>query len=80
MNIYHIGWTQSESFGLNAVVIAATEAEALKQLDLDDSYNSEIRVTLIELDDSHNSKIRVTLMGVCTDGTKTAQTVCKESL
>jgi hypothetical protein len=65
MNIYHIGWTQNESFGLNAVVIAANEAEALKELDLDDSYNSEIRISL---------------MGVCTDGTKTAQTVCKESL
>ena len=65
MNIYHVGWTQSESFRLNAVVIAPSEAEALKELDLDDSYNSEIRVSL---------------MGVCTDGTKTAQTVCRESL
>jgi hypothetical protein len=65
MNIYHIGWTQSESFGLNAVVIAASEDEALKELDLNASYNSEIRVNL---------------MGVCTDGTKAAQIVCQESL
>jgi hypothetical protein len=65
MNIYHIGWTQSDSFGLNAVVIAASEAEALKELDLDDSYNIDIRVNL---------------MGVCTDGTDVAHIVCTESL
>lgn len=65
MNIYHIGWSQSEQFCLNAVVIAGSEAEALKELDLDASYNSEILVNL---------------MGVCTDGTNVAQTVSKESL
>jgi malic enzyme len=65
MNIYHIGWVHDDQFGLGAVVIAGTEEEALKALDLDDSYNSEIRISL---------------MGVCTDGTKTAQIVCQESL
>ena len=65
MNIYHIGWTQSESFGLNAVVIAASEEEAFKELGLDASFDSEIRINL---------------MGVCTDGAKSAQIVCKESL
>ena len=65
MNIYHIGWTQSEQYGMNAVVIAASEAEALKEIDLAASYNGEIRVNLI---------------GVCTDGTNTAQIVCQESL
>jgi hypothetical protein len=31
MNIYHVGWTQIESFRLNAVVIAAA-AERAKEL------------------------------------------------
>jgi hypothetical protein len=65
MNIYHIDWTQSDSCGLNAVVIAASEAEALKQIDLDASYNSDIRVNLI---------------GACTDGTNVSKIVCLESL
>jgi len=65
MNIYHIGWVQDESFALCAVVIAPTEAAALAHVALDAPYNS---------------KIRVSLMGVCTDGTSTTMTVCKESL
>jgi hypothetical protein len=65
MNIYHIGWTQSDSFGLSAVVIAASETEALNALDLDATCDSEIRVNLV---------------GMCADGTNGAQIVCRESL
>jgi hypothetical protein len=65
MNIYYIGWTQSAQFGLSAVVIANDETEALREIDLDASYNSDIRCLL---------------MGVCTDGTSVANVVCRESL
>ena len=65
MNIYHISWTQGESYGLNAVVIANSEDEALKHIDLDEEYNTEIVVNLI---------------GLCTNGSNTTQTVSHESL
>ena len=65
MNIYYVDWTQDGGFKLSAVVVATTESEALSTIDLDASYNSDIRVLL---------------MGVCADGSKTAHTVCQESL
>ena len=65
MNIYYFDWTQDGGFGLSAVVVATTESEALSTLDLDDPDNSDIRVVL---------------MGVCTDGSTIAHTVCHESL
>mgnify|MGYP001568242845 CR=1 FL=1 len=64
-NIYYIGWVQGGGFGLSAVIIATDEKEALGKLDLDRSYNSEISISL---------------MGICTDGTKKARVVCRESL
>lgn len=65
MNICCVSWVQDDAYGLCAVVIAATEAEALAELDLNDEYNSEIGVFLL---------------GACTDGTEEARTVCRESL
>ena len=65
MNIYHISWTQSEIYGMNAVVIAHSVDDALKHIDLDEEYNSEIMVNLI---------------GLCTNGSNTTQTVSHESL
>lgn len=65
MNIYRIAWVQSDCFGLRAVVIASSEEQALNELDLDTSYNSDIRAQII---------------GVCIDEAHPAQVVCRESL
>jgi hypothetical protein len=50
---------------MNAVVIAHSVKDALKHIDLDEEYNSEIMVNPI---------------GLCTNGSKTTQTVSHESL
>lgn len=65
MNVYHVGWVQSDQFGLSAVVIANSEDEAINALDLDDSYNSDIKISLV---------------GTCTDGTDTVQIICQECI
>ena len=65
MNIYHVGWVQSECFGLSAVIIAKDEEEALVELDLDSTYENEVDISLV---------------GICSDSTKKAYVICKESL
>lgn len=66
MNIYHIGWVQDDQFGLSSVVIAPTADDALRELDLDDEYESDVRVSLL---------------GACTDDLpEAARTVCREWL
>lgn len=66
MNIYAVSWTQFGSFGLNAVVIAASEDEAL----------DELRI----LNEDYNTEIRARLIGICTDGTAIPVVVCEEGL
>ena len=63
MGIYHVEYTRG-SFGLNAVVIANGEPEAL----------TECRLT------EREKNVRVRLIGKCTDGSKSAQVVCQEDL
>jgi hypothetical protein len=64
VNLYAIAWVHDESFGLNAVVAAESEADALDEIALDPHYNSPIRVSLL---------------GTATIGTQ-RHVVCHESL
>lgn len=64
MNIYKIEWVQGGSFGLSGVVIADTEEDAIKELDLDED----------------DKEIEIFLIGICTDGTIEPLVVCQESL
>jgi hypothetical protein len=47
MNIYKITWEYDKEFNLSAVVVAASEDEALKELDLELAVTSNINFRLI---------------------------------
>ena len=64
MNIYHIKWISSGSFGHCAVVIANNEIGARKLLGLEHDYAT-------------NENIRVYFIGTATE-TNTAEILCRE--